>query len=119
LVDHVQVHDGFLRRVTQDLSNFLTGARWPAVTFVRVELCSTPCKVLRFAPTPLARGLRTLTASARSSRTRLLRDGRRLHAGLLRTFVMTELDDGSAWRYSEVTSPMPHGIPFTSSDMKP
>jgi hypothetical protein len=28
-----------------------------AVTFIRVELCSTPYKVLRFAPTPLTRGL--------------------------------------------------------------
>ena len=26
----------------------------PAVTFVRIELCSAPCKALRFAPTPLA-----------------------------------------------------------------
>ena len=53
-------------------------------TFVNVELCSTPCKVLRFAPTPLARGLRTLTASARSSRPWLLRAGQGLCAGLVR-----------------------------------
>jgi hypothetical protein len=39
-------------------------------------------------------------------------------AGLLHTFVMTELDAGSAWRYSEITSLMPHGIPFTSPDVK-
>ena len=58
----------------------------------------TPTRLPRWGP--WARGLRTLTASARSSRTRLLRDGRRLRAGLLRTFVMTfvttELDDGFA-----------------------
>jgi len=65
----------------QDLSNFLTRRALARRHVVRVELCSTPCKVLRFAPTPLAhpnaaaalgapgaRGLRTLTASARSSR---------------------------------------------------
>ena len=33
-------------------------------------------KVLRFAPTPLPRGLRTLTAPPRSSEERLLCDGR-------------------------------------------
>jgi hypothetical protein len=32
-----------------------------------MELCSAPYKVLRFAPTPLTRGLRTLTAPPRSS----------------------------------------------------
>lgn len=45
-----------------------------------------------------------------------------LRAGLHRTFVMTsvmtELDDSFAWRYSEITSLMPHGIPFTSPDVK-
>ena len=60
-----------------------------------MELCSTPCKVLRFAPTPLRAGPRTLTASARSSRTWLLRDGR-VRCGPVRTFVMAELDDGFA-----------------------
>jgi hypothetical protein len=65
----------------------------PAVTYVSVELCSTPYKVLRVAPTPLARGLRTLTASARSSRTWLLRAGRGLRAGLLRTSARTDESD--------------------------
>jgi hypothetical protein len=45
-----------------------------------------------------------------------------LRAFVLRTFVMTsvmtELDDGSGRRYSEITSLMPHGIPFTSPDVK-
>jgi hypothetical protein len=36
----------------------------------------------------------------------------------LMTSVMTELDDGSGRRYSEITSPMPHSIPFTSPDVK-
>jgi hypothetical protein len=31
-----------------------TGRVLPAVTWISVELCSTPYKVLRFAPTPLA-----------------------------------------------------------------
>ena len=43
-------------------------------------------------------------------------------AAALRTFVMTAvmtvLDDGSGRRYSETTSPMPHGIPFMSPDVK-
>jgi hypothetical protein len=61
----------------QDLIDFLTGrVMAPPSRFFRVELCSTPSKVLRFAPTPLPRGLRTLTAPARSSRTWLLRAGR-------------------------------------------
>ena len=102
-----------------DLRGLQAGA---AGTFVSVELCSTPSKVLRFAPTPLARGLRTLTASARSSRPWLLRAGRVCVLACSRTFVMTsvmtELDDGSGRRYSEITSLMPHGIPFTSPDVK-
>lgn len=38
-------HADLLKTVNQD-------ARWPAVTFVRVELCSTPCKVLRASLRP-------------------------------------------------------------------
>jgi hypothetical protein len=39
----------------------------PAITASSMALCSAPCKALRFAPTPLARGLRALTAPPRSS----------------------------------------------------
>jgi hypothetical protein len=32
--------------------------------------------------------------------------------------VMAEFDDGLVLRYAATTSPMPHGIPFTSPDVK-
>ena len=41
----------------------------PAITPLMLELCSAPCKALRFAPTALTRGLRALTVPARSSPT--------------------------------------------------
>jgi hypothetical protein len=41
--------------------------RAPAITQSIFELCSAPCKALRFASTTLARGLRALTAPARSA----------------------------------------------------
>ncbi len=31
---------------------------------------------------------------------------------------MAEFDAGFAWRYAAMTSPMPSGIPFTSTDVK-
>ena len=77
-----------------DLRDLHAGA---AGTSVSVELCSTPSKVLRFAPTPLARGLRTLTASARSSRPWLLRAGQvSVRAGAMSRetdTLMTSVDD--------------------------
>jgi len=53
----------------------------------------------------------------------LLRAGLGLRADLLCTSAMLirddrALDDDFAWRYSAITSPMPHGIPFTSPDVK-
>ncbi len=51
----------------QVVRDSLTFRGEPAITRSSVALCSTPYKVLRFAPTPLTRGLRTLTASVRSS----------------------------------------------------
>ena len=90
-VDQVHVHEGFCAVSRQDLRDpLIRPVLVPAVTFVSVELCSTPCKVLRFAPTPLARGLRTLTASARSSRPWPLRAGRDLRGGLVRTSRETD-----------------------------
>jgi hypothetical protein len=41
-----------------------------------LDLCSAPCKALRFASTALARGLRALTVPARRSPSWQLRDGR-------------------------------------------
>jgi hypothetical protein len=35
-----------------------------------------------------------------------------------RSIGSIEFDSGSAQRYSAITSPMPHGIPFTSPDVK-
>lgn len=40
----------------------------PAITRSMLDLCSAPCKALRFASTALARSLRALTVPARSSR---------------------------------------------------
>jgi hypothetical protein len=60
-------------------------------------------------------GLRALTAPARSACNRsYAMAGRRVVAH----FVMAEFDDGFGWRYPAITSPMPHGIPFTSPDVK-
>jgi hypothetical protein len=36
----------------------------------------------------------------------------------LHTIDMAEFDGRSAWRYPPITSLMPHGIPFTSPDVK-
>jgi len=47
-----------------------------AITQLMFDLCSAPCKTLRFAPPAHARGLRALTVPARSSRSWQLRDGR-------------------------------------------
>jgi hypothetical protein len=44
-----------------------TTAYAPAITRSMFDLCSAPCKALRFASTALARGLRALTVPARSS----------------------------------------------------
>lgn len=74
-----------------------------AITQSGVALCSTPCKVLRFAPTPLSRGLRTLTASPRSSRTgSYVMAAETLHRPTPLTNDVVEVDDGFAWRYSAV-----------------
>ena len=88
-VDPVRVHNGSCAGSPAGSVRASDRARTgPAGTCVSVDLCSTPYKVLRFAPTPLAppgaRGLRTLTASARSSRTWLLRAGHGLRTGLVR-----------------------------------
>jgi hypothetical protein len=50
---------GFLRRINEP----------PAITPLMLDLCSAPCKALRFASTALTRGLRALTVPARSSST--------------------------------------------------
>jgi hypothetical protein len=39
----------------------------PIITQSMLDLCSAPCKALRFAPTAHARGLRALTVPARRS----------------------------------------------------
>ena len=88
------------------------------------ELCSAPCKALRFASPALSRGLRALTVPARSSPI-----GRYVMAGGVNARQPTlaqptliigtaELTTGRARRYSAITSLMPHGIPFTSPDVK-
>jgi hypothetical protein len=47
---------------------FATKYEPPAIARSMLELCSAPCKALRFASTALTRGLRALTVPARSSR---------------------------------------------------
>ena len=67
-VDLPHVHDRVVgAHRAQELQTVQRRTCTPAITATSIALCSPPCKVLRFAPTPLPRGLRTLTAPARSS----------------------------------------------------
>jgi hypothetical protein len=43
----------------------MTAMNAPTITQSMLDLCSAPCKALRFAPTTLTRGLRALTVPAR------------------------------------------------------
>jgi hypothetical protein len=52
----------------RDTNLYVTRHATPAITRSMLELCSAPCKALRFASTARARGLRALTVPARSSR---------------------------------------------------
>ena len=48
----------------------------PAIAPSMLDLCSAPCKAIRFATTALVRGLRALTVPARRPPSWQLRDGR-------------------------------------------
>ena len=52
----------------RDVSMILATLDTSAITQLMFDLCSAPCKALRFAPPARARGLRALTVPARSSR---------------------------------------------------
>lgn len=108
------------------LSHRLRGQRFdhelaPAIRRASLELCSAPCKPLRSAPTPhchpnaaaalgapAGRGLRGLTAPARSSP-----NGSYLMAGHVAgaTVTLPGLTRDSMRRYSAGISPVPHGTP--------
>ena len=52
----------------REVTTQVTTCDAPAITRSMLDLCSAPCKALRFASPALARGLRALTVPARSSR---------------------------------------------------
>ena len=52
----------------RDVSMIMATLDALAITQLMFDLCSAPCKALRFAPPPRARGLRALTVLVRRSR---------------------------------------------------
>ena len=60
----------------------------PAIPRSMLDLCSAPCKALRFAPTAFSRGLRALTVPAPRSPSWQLRDGRECDDTLGRIFIV-------------------------------
>jgi len=71
----------------RDVSTLMATLDALAITQLMFDLCSAPCKALRFAPPAHARGLRALTMPARRSRL-----GHYAMVGSLMTLSWTDLD---------------------------